>query len=269
MKIFISADIEGIAGVTDRDECIKQSPEGKDFLEQMTLEVAAACDGARKAGATKILVKDAHGGGRNIIPSMLPEGVSLFRGWAGHPYQEMEGLDETFQAAIMVGYHARAGSADSPRAHTIHGDLISHIKLNGRYASEFLINTYTAALVNVPVVFVSGDKGICDEIADFHPPVTTIAVKKGIGNATINIHPKTAVKEIKAGVSAALKGKIDKSRISLPDHFSMEIKYTRAGAAYKPGFYPGASLHPKDSSIVRFESDDYFEILRFLLFVTV
>ena len=268
MKIFISADIEGIAGVTNKDECSKQSPDGKDYLEQMTLEVAAACGGAHDAGATEILVKDAHGGGRNIIPSMLPKGVSLVRGWSGHPYQEMEELDETFYAAMMIGYHARAGSADSPRAHTIHGDLINHIKLNGQYASEFLINTYTATLVNVPVVFVSGDKGICNEIAEFHSPITTVAVKKGIGMATVNLHPKTAVEKIKEGVKATLKGKIDKCMVPLPDHFSIEIKYARAVAAYKPSFYPGAALHPKDPFIVIFETDNYFEIMRFLLFTT-
>ncbi|MBW2367658.1 MAG: M55 family metallopeptidase, partial [Deltaproteobacteria bacterium] len=263
MKIYISADIEGIVGVTDRDEIIKNSPGGKDFLEQMTAEVAAACEGAHDAGATQILVKDAHGPARSIIPAKLPTGVNLVRGWSGHPYGMMDQLDDTFQAAMMIGYHAGAGSAGNPLAHTFNGTFFNCIKLNGQYASEFLLNTYTAAMLKVPVVFVSGDKGICDEVSTFNHNIATVAVKNCIGNATNSLHPDTAVEKIKAAVTEVLKGEVSKCHVALPDHFSMEVKFAWAPVAYKPSFYPGAALHPKDPSIVTFETDSYFEVLRF------
>src|SRR6187399_857694 len=117
MKVFISADIEGVAGITSPDEA---NPDHRDvayFQDQMTREVKAACDGAIAAGAKEIWVKDAHWTGRNIDTRKLPECVRMIRGWSGHPFSMMAELDKTFDAAVMIGYHARAGSAGNPLAH--------------------------------------------------------------------------------------------------------------------------------------------------------
>ena len=213
------------------------------------------------------MVKDAHHLARNIIPDKLPKDVNLIRGWSGHPYMMMDQLDDSFQAVMMIGYHAGAGSGDNPLAHTLNGGMFNSIKLNGQYASEFLLNTYTAALHKIPVVFVSGDKGLCDEVSEFNSSIATVAVKNCTGNATNNINQKTAVQKIKETVTDVLKGKIEDCLVSLPDHFSMEFKFNRAPMAYKYSFYPGTALHKKDPSIVTLETDNYFEVLRFLLFI--
>jgi D-amino peptidase len=263
MKVFISADIEGITGVTHWDETDLGKADSANAREQMTAEVVAACEGALEAGATEIWIKDAHDSGRNIIASKLPQETRLIRGWAPHPLMMMQELDETFQAAALIGYHSRAGSNTSPLAHTMTGAIV-RVTVNGRDASEFLLNTYTAAMLKVPIVFVSGDKGLCEEVAGLNPAIGIVAVKEGIGNSTVSIHPELSIGRIKEGMTKALKGDLSKYRVALPDHFSVDIQYKDHTKAYLYSFYPGAKL--KDPVTVHFENENYFDVLRFIFF---
>ena len=266
MKIYITADIEGVTGAAHWDETDKKNPDYGEFQEQMTAEVAAACEGALSAGATEIWVRDAHWTGRNIIPSKLPRQAKLIREWSGHPFGMMQELDETFQAALMVGYHSRAGSSASPLAHTMTGN-VTYTKINDQYVSEFVIAAYTAGLVRVPVVFISGDAGICQEAEAFIPGLGTVAVKHGVGNSAVTIHPHLAVERIRAGVEAALKGDVSRCHVPMPDRFAVELRYRDHAKAYHVSFFPGASL--KEPHTVQFEADDYFEVLRFFSFAFV
>ena len=264
MKIYISADIEGVTGATQWDETDRKHADCAEFREQMTAEVAAACEGALNAGATDVWVKDAHGSGRYIIPAKLPREVRLVREWSGHPFAMMQELDETFHAALAIGYHARAGSNGSPLAHTMTEVNMIYIKINEQYASEFMVSAYTAGLVGVPVVFLSGDAAICQEAQALIPGLATVAVKQGVGNATVNIHPHVAVERIRAGVEAAPKAGVSKCRVPRPDHFSVEMRYRNHADAYHAGFFPG--VHVIGPHTVGFEADDYFEVLRFFAF---
>ena len=124
---------------------------------------------------------------------------------------------------------------------------------------------YAAALVEVPLIFVSGDNGICEEAQLLIPGIATLAVKQGTGNATVNIHPHLAVEKIREGVENALKGDVSKCRLVLPEHFTVDITYKDHTMAKKASFFPGAvSTQPHS---IRFESDDYFEVLRLFAFV--
>lgn len=263
MKIYITADIEGITGATHWDETDHKNADYAGFREQMTAEVAAACEGALNAGATEVWVKDAHGWARNIIPARLPREVRLVREWSGHPFGMMQELDETFHAALAIGYHARAGSDGSPLAHTMTGNMI-YFKINDQYASEFMVSAYTAGLVGVPVVFLSGDAALCQEAQAFIPGLSTVAVKHGVGNTTVSIHPHLAVERIRAGVEAALKADVSRCRVPMPNHFSVELRYRNHADAYRASFFPGVRLMGPHT--VGFEADDYFEVLRFFLF---
>jgi D-amino peptidase len=263
MKIYLSADIEGITGVTHWDEADLNKADYTPFREQMTAEVAAACEGALAAGATEIWVKDAHDSARNLIAARLPKAVRLVRGWGGHPFMMLQELDDSFQAVLLIGYHSRAGANTSPLAHTMTGD-IHLLTINQQEASEFLLAAYTAASQRVPVVFVSGDQGLCDEVASFNPHIATLAVKQGVGESTINLHPEMAIEQIRAGVSRALHGNLAGLQLALPDHFDLEITYREHSKAYRNSFYPGARL--LGARTVRFETHDYFEVLRFMLF---
>lgn len=264
MKIFISADIEGVTGIAHWDETRLECPQSQYFREQMTMEVKAACEGAMEAGADEILVKDAHSSGRNIDPSKLPEKVKILRGWARNPYVMMAGLDSSFDGVMFIGYHSAAGTDGNPLAHTMNTEN-EYIMINGRYASELLINSYTAAYMGVPVVFASGDRMLCEAALELNPNIVTVAVNEGIGDASISIHPALAVKNIRQKVREALGSDLSKYIIKLPDSFKVEIHYRNHFSAYKGSFYPGARL--KGNKIVEFEAKDYFEVLRFLFFV--
>lgn len=263
MKIYVSADIEGITGTTHLDETNKKHADWAESREQMTAEVAAACEGALSAGASEVWVKDAHWTGRNIIASKLPREVRLIREWSMHPFAMMQELDGTFHAVLLIGYHSRAGSDTSPLAHTISGPL-AYIKINDRYASEFLLAAYTAGLAGVPVAFLAGDAGVCREATAFLPGLTTVPVMQGVGGSTVSIHPQVAVERIRTGVQTALSGDLSPCRVVMPDHFLVEIRYKNHAFAYAASFYPGASL--KEPYIVGFEAEGYFDVLRFLMF---
>lgn len=265
MKIYITADIEGVTGAAHWDETNKSHADYAEFRDQMTAEVAAACEGALNAGATEIWVKDAHWTGRNIIPAKLPREVRMVREWSGHPFSMMQELDETFAAALAIGYHARAGSNGSPLAHTMTGDVV-YLKINGQYASEFMISAYTAGLVGVPVVFLSGDAAVCQDAEALIPGLSTVAVMQGAGNSTVSIHPHLAVERIRAGVEAALKGDLSKCLVRMPDQFAVELRYKNHADAYNASFFPGVSLI--EPHTVQFEASDYFEVLRFVSFCT-
>jgi D-amino peptidase len=264
MKVFISADIEGVTGASHWDEATKGEQDYTDFREQMTSEVNAACEGALEAGAREIWVKDAHASGRNLIPAKLPREARLVRGWSGHPFSMAQELNESFDASLMVGYHTSAGTAGNPLAHTISGSA-AWIKINAELASEFLLHAYAAGTVGVPVVFLSGDEGICQAAQARIPRITTVAVKRGIGGSTVNIHPSLALERIKAGAVSALGGDLQACRISMPAGFSVEIRYRDHAKAFESSFFPGAEL--ADAFTLTFESERYFDVLRLLAFV--
>jgi D-amino peptidase len=260
MKIHISADIEGITDVTHWDETNLEKPDSRAACEQMTAEVAAACEGALKAGATDILVKDAHWLARNIDHAKLPREARLIRGWEQHPLMMVQGLDKSFDGVMLVGYHSRGGGGGSPLEHTNDPSYV-HVRINERYASEFLVFAYAAAWVGVPVVFVSGDQALVDEVNTVNPNITTVAVKQGVGDSTVNTHPSVAVERIRMEAEKALKGDLTRCLVALPDAFKVEIRFKDHTKARHASFYPGAVA--SDAFTVAYEAKDYFEVLRF------
>jgi D-amino peptidase len=263
MKIYISADIEGVAGTTHWDETHPDKPDYAEFREQMTAEVKAACEGALEAGAEEIWVQDAHEAGRNILAAKLPEAVRMIRGWSGHPLDMVQELDKSFAAVCMIGYHSPSSSDANPLAHSM-TTAFTHIKINDRVASEFLIHAYAAALLDVPVAFVSGDEGLCTEVKEVNPAIGALGVKRGVGSATVSLHPDVAVRKTRESMAQAIGGDLEACRLDLPAHFSVEIGYISHGKATRASYYPTARL--KDSHTLHFETDDYFEVLRMLLF---
>lgn len=265
MKIYISADIEGCCGVTDWNEADITHAEYAPARAQMMAEVVAACEGALATGATEILVRDAHGSARNLIGADLPRQARLVRAWSGHPFCMVQELDQSFDAAFFVGYHARAGSGGNPLAHTMSSSRIEKILLNDRPASEYLLHAYAAATVHVPVIFVSGDEDICQEVESLSPACNTFAVKQGHGSSTINLHPQEAIEGIRQGAHDALEGGFRAATLTLPAEFALEVHYKEQTVAYQKGFYPGAEqVAPKS---VRYTATDYYEILRALRFI--
>jgi len=265
MRVFVSADIEGVAGITSWDEARKSHPDYGEFRRQMTAEVRAACEGAQAAGAQAITVKDAHGSARNLLAAELPRPVQLIRGWSGHPFAMVQGLDDSYDAALFVGYHARAGAGGNPLSHTSSSAKLQRIILNGTPASEFLLHAYAAATVGVPVVFVSGDATLCGEVREVSPRTHTFATKWGDGASQHSVHPLDALDGIRAGVTNALHDRAAIAPLRLPASFVVEIEYKEHANAYYRSFYPGAERIAPHT--VRFVAEDCFELLRALLFL--
>nr|MBP9951637.1 M55 family metallopeptidase [Cypionkella sp.] len=210
-------------------------------------------------------LKDAHSSGRNLIIERLPADVKLVRSWAGHPFCMVQELDSSFDAVLMIGYHASAGSEANSLAHTLSLDA-AEIRLNGARASEFLIHALAAATVGVPVAFVSGDAGLMEEIRITDPAIHRCAVKSGSGQSTVTMTPAGARDAIRAGVTAALKGVKKITPLPLAAPFALEIAYGDPNLATRHQHYPGA-WHIGNRTI-RMETGDYMDVLRMLNYVT-
>ena len=265
MKVFISADIEGAAFTVTRESC---RPEGCDYercRQEMTAEVLAACEGARAAGADEVVVKDAHGPGTNLCPEQMPEYVRLIRGWSMEPNMMIEGLDGSFDAAFYVGYHSAAGQEGNALSHTIHGGVVQKITVNGQPASEFQIYSWLAAYYGVPSVLLTGDRALCEAGRALHPGLVTAAVKDDVGGRSEGLSPAKAQALIRQGAEQALRQDLAAAKIALPPHFRVELTYKDHKVAYAKGFYPGAEQ--VDPCTIAFESDDWYEVNRFLVFV--
>ncbi len=264
MKIFISADIEGVTGVTHWDETKKTEPDYKECAHQLTLEVKAACEGAIDAGANEIWIKDAHESGRNIDHNLLPKNTKLIRGWSDDLYCMVQELDKTFDALVFIGYHSAGGTNTNPLSHTINPNL-DYIKLNGEYLSEFLIHSYIAAYINVPVVFLSGDLGLCSQVKEINKNIVTVPVKEGKGNSTINIHPQLALELIKNWVKESLNKDLSLYKIKIPEEFELEVRYYEHTTALKAVNYKGTKQI--DSKIIGFRTKDLMEMVRAISFL--
>ena len=195
-RIFISSDIEGTCGIAHWDETELRKPDHARFARQMTREASAACEGAFAAGADDILIKDAHDSARNLLPEELPEGISIFRGWGSDIHSMMSGIDESFAGCFFTGYHSSSNTDQNPLSHTFNTRNTS-IRVNGIQTSEMLMNAYSAALYDVPVLLVTGDLGVCEQAKALLPGVYTVPVSRGRGNGSISIHPAEAVRRIR------------------------------------------------------------------------
>jgi D-amino peptidase len=258
LKVFISVDMEGITGVVNWEEV---SRDGKDydlFRRVMTDETNAAVEGALAAGAAEITVRDSHGSARNILPDRLHPAARLIRDWSGGPKGMMEGIDESYDAVIFIGYHAKAGTPNAMLEHTSSGS-VTDFSINGMSLPEGGYNALIAGSYGVPVVFAAGDKAICDQLRTFLSDLETVAVKEGIGAAANSLHPDRAHELIRAGVARAL------SNLDRYEPFTMEQPYTLVltlkdeEMVYRGSHFPGAE-RTGDWELT-FRSDDILEIM--------
>ncbi len=203
MKVYITADMEGATGVTHGEQT---GPEGKDYgraREWLTSDVNAAIEGAIEAGAGEITVADSHGNMRNILLEKLNPAARLIAGGGlEREYVQLPGIDGSYGAVILVGFHARAGTETGVMAHTWIGGVVREIRLNGRPAGETLLAAATAGRYGVPVVAVAGDRAVCEEAAADLPGVRTAEVKAGLGRGiALCLPPQKSAAVIKAVAS--------------------------------------------------------------------
>lgn len=203
-KVFISADMEGISGISASDQLSASGAEYNRSRRMMADDVNAAIRGARRGGATEIVVNDSHGSMRNLRLEDLDDQVRLI----SHSFKKsgmMEGLDESFDAVIFVGYHAKAGNPAGLFAHTGSG-VVGDVRVNGRSLGEGGLNTMVAAWYGVPVVLVTGDDVAVKQVAEVATSARTVAVKRAINPRAVELRPFPVVhREIEEAAFAGVR----------------------------------------------------------------
>jgi len=266
MKIYISADIEGISGVVNGSHT---SPQGYDYSRArklMTDEVNAAIRGAKMAGATTILVNDSHGPMTNLLIEDLDEDAVLITG-NRKLLGMMEGIDTTYDAAFFIGYHGRHNTA-GVLAHSYYGIVISEIKVNGNVVGEFEFNALVAGYHDVPVVFVSGDDILSNQVKDFNPEIETLIVKKAISRYTAEcIQPKKVHRLLEEKVQETLNNKLKSISISKAEgEVTLEVAFLNSGMAEATLFIPGVTL--VEPNRVRYVAKDVIEAYKMRMALT-
>jgi D-amino peptidase len=263
LKVFISVDMEGISGVIHWEDVSRSGKDYSLFRRIMTQETNAAVEGALAAGATEIIVRDSHGSARNILPDLLHHEAVLLRDWAGGPLSMMEGIDETFDAVIFIGYHARANTRNAVLDHTMTGSIYD-VVLNGKKMPEAGINAFIAGNFGVPIALIAGDLAVCKQAKELFGNVETVAVKEGVGNAAKMLHPKKAQDLIRKKTTEALKRLKDFKPFKLDPPYKMEVTYKAEERAENASWIPGAKRSGNTS--VSFTSNDFMEVLKFFMF---
>jgi len=230
----------------------------------MTEEVKRACIGAKAAGATEIVIKDAHDSAMNIDLSSLPDYVKLHRGWEGDPCSMMSGLDESYDAVLFVGYHSPASSDGNSLSHTMNTRL-HHIKINDEITSEFTINSLYASYLNVPIAFLSGDLNLTELVKKVNPNIEVVATKEGCHGASLSKHPNITNQAIEKTVKSSLEKDLSKNFVPLPKKFKIEIQYRNHSQAYSASFFPGCKLIGSDKIV--FNTNNYYDALVMFKFV--
>ena len=231
MRVFISTDIEGTAGIVDWQQVRGPGAEYEMGRRLLTDEVNAAIDGAALAGAEHILVNDSHSTMQNMAPGALHQRASYLSG-RHKPLYMMEGLDATFDAVFMVAYHGAIGAEHAILSHTYNPGAVWEVRVNGVVAGESALNALVALHHRVPVVLITGDDATAQEARPFMPEIETVVVKRSITRfAAESLHPARACELIRAGAETALAraGSAGLPAIELPA--TIEISFLTADMA--------------------------------------
>lgn len=249
MKVYISADMEGIGGVSTWEK--QSSPKGADyekFRRLMTLEVNAAIAGAFDAGATYVLVSDSHWDKQNLDPELLDKRAELVRS-GPRRLGMMAGIDDTYAAAIFVGYHASENRPNALLAHTDHALTILEVKLNGITVPEAGINAAIAGEFGVPVVFVSGDQTVADECRQLLGPIEVAVVKQALGFfGGIMVHPDESQRRIRDGVKRGIERRRQIQAYKLTRPVNLEMSFKNQVMAEVISYLPGVK-RPRGNTI--------------------
>jgi D-amino peptidase len=265
LKVHISVDMEGVAGVVTGDQLGPTGFEYARFREFMTKEAVAAVAAAKAAGATEVVVADSHGNGENLLIEQFPPDVTIVRSWP-RKLSMMGGIDETFDAAIFIGYHASTTNTAGVRAHTNSSATLTRVALNGVDMTEGAWNAAIAGHFGVPVVMVSGDDAAVAEVRKVIGPVEAAETKKALGfHSARTLTPQAALDviadHVKKGI--ARRGELKPYRPAGPITVDVGFKHYLPAEvlAYLPMF-ERTSAHS-----IRFRASDMVEATSVMEFI--
>lgn len=265
LKVYISADMEGVVGVVTGDQLGPGGFEYERYRHFMTNEVLAAIEGAREAGATEFVVSDSHGNGENLLIEELPDDVTLVRAWP-RPLGMMQGLDGTFDAVLFIGYHAGTTNPIGVRAHTLSSARLADVRLNGRSALEAGINAAIAGHFGVPVVMISGDDAAVTEAREFIGDLEGAVVKWSYGfHSARSLTPNASYAVIKESARAALGRLGDFEPLRLHTPVTLDVRFKNYRPSEILSYLP--IVERTSAHTIRFVGRDMVEISRFLEFI--
>jgi len=266
LKVYISADMEGVVGTVTSDQLGPSGFEYQRFREIMTAEVNAAIDAAREAGATTILVSDSHGNGENLLMDRLPQDIELVRSWP-RPLGMMEGIDDTFDAVLFIGYHASTANPRGVRAHTMSSANLTALRLNGRDMPEAGVSAAIAGHFGVPVVMISGDDAIAEEARGILGDLEAAVTKHALGfHSARTLMPEASYALIREKVRTALGRLGDFRPFRLEGPVTLDIGFKNYMPAEVAAYLPG--VERVDSHTIRYTGPDMLDVSRFLEFLT-
>lgn len=268
LRVYISADMEGITGVASADQLGPASFEYQQARQWMTAEVLAAIQGAREAGATEFVVSDSHGNGESLLIDRFPNDVpvTIVRSFP-RPLGMMEGIDSSFAAVIFIGYHASTSSMTGVRAHTISSALLTRVSINGTTMSEAGINAAIAAQYGVPVVMITGDDVIVAESKQRFGAIEGVAVKRAIGfHSAATMTPEAGQALIRQRAKIAVGRRAEMRPYAMSKPMTLEVSFKN----YRPVELLGylSNVQRIDSHSVRYMPRDMMDLSKFLEFVT-
>lgn len=263
MRIFISADMEGLAGVVGDEQ---RSRKGQDYQlarRWMAQEVNAAVEGAIKAGAKEVVVNDSHAAAINLPLSDLHEKASLISG-TGRPLGMMEGIQEGFDAAFFIGYHAMRGTQDACMDHTYSEQKVMALRINGTPYGELGMNARVAGHFGVPVVLVSGDDKTAAEAKAFLGSVEVVTVKEAIGRyAAKSLSQNKVLQLLRLGAQRALKDLTRYRPLIFPPPVALEVEFV--GTEYADRAQRLSEVERTGPRTVKATGGNFLEMFRLFL----
>jgi D-amino peptidase len=237
VKVFLSTDMEGTAGVVDWEQCVGDGPQAAAGRRLLLAEVNAAIEGAIEGGARQVVVNDSHSKMRNLPADELAGRASYISG-SHKPLYMMQGLDDSFGACLFISYHGSVG-APAGLSHTYNPRAVVEARLDGRVTGEAGINALVAAHYGVPVVLVTGDNWACAETAELIPGIHAAVVKRHVSRvAADSLHPELARELIRDRAAAAVKAAASAAPPPL-DPGVLEVSVRHADIAEAAGWVRG------------------------------
>jgi len=262
MRIYVSVDMEGIAGIVHVDQTRRTGHDYEKARRWMTLEANAAILGAFDAGAKSIVVNDSHGDMRNLLIEELDPRAEIISG-SLKPLSMVQGVTEGVSCALFVGYHAGAGSLAGILDHTYYGRVVARCRVAGRDLNETGLNAMVCGAVNVPVALVTGDSTVCGQAREILGDVETVSVKDSITRyAARSLGPEVARTRIREGskraVDRASQGAFKPFRPPAPH--VLEIDFVNSGCADIAELVPGTTR--TSGLTTRYSCEDADTLLR-------
>lgn len=232
MRLYISADMEGVNGIARPEQVTPGNPEYQQSREWMLMEVNAAIEGARDAGVKEVVVNDSHSTMINLSLAKLHPSASLITG-SQKPLSMVQGLDGSFDAAFFLGYHAKMGTVNAVLDHTFAYSIIRNVKINNISVGEFGLNSGFAGHFGVRSALVTGDRSLIAEAKNLIPHIEAVAVKEGISRESAYCFPfNDALEEIRIMARRGIDSLIQKDPLRFSEPLRLEIEFVKAEMAH-------------------------------------